>query len=335
MAFSGTTRICAILCLLLTTTVAVSQEKTAVPTIDAKDVLAQPDNIPQWLNEGRLQPEQIPSPHWRDDACRSCHTSSRPSRRKLALRHKNPDLLCKNCHDPATQHAYIHPADITPDPAMRKRMPADYRQAMKKGKIVCTTCHDLPAQCLVKRRQEQRNNPAFLRGAPFAHRSEPCYLCHDAKAYARINPHDQITDGGQIREATCVLCHDDVKQLQADAAIENVGFNIKQDLAKMCTGCHPWIPHPGGKFMFSSTFKDRKHPEHLTVPPEPMRKYMQHMAVKNDIILPLDPTTGKVYCATCHNPHERGLLKNSAAAKGADADKRLRMKDICTNCHDK
>ncbi len=87
--------------------------------------------------------------------------------------------------------------------------------------------------------------------------------------------------------------------------------------------------------MFAETFKDRKNPEHLSVPPVQMRKQMQRMAVKNGIILPLDPTTGKVYCATCHNPHERGLIKNTAAAKGADSDKRLRMKKLCTNCHDK
>ena len=335
MVSFGITRICVALCLLLTTTLVAGTEKPGTPAIDAREVLAEPDNIPQWLNEGRLQPEQIPDPHWRDDACRSCHTSARPSHRKPALRHKDPARLCKTCHDPVTQHAYIHPADIAPGPDMRKRMPAAYRQALKKGKIVCTTCHDLPAQCLEKRRQEQRSNPAFLRGAPFAHRSDPCYLCHDAKTYARINPHDQITDGGQIREATCVLCHDNVKNLHTDTRIENAGFNIKHDLAKMCTGCHPWIPHPGGKFMFADTFKDRKHPEHLTVPSEQIRKQIQRMTVKNDIILPLDPTTGKVYCGTCHNPHERGLLKNSAAAKGADADKRLRMKNICTNCHDK
>jgi uncharacterized Zn finger protein (UPF0148 family) len=220
---------------------------------------------------------------------------------------------------------------------MQQRMPPLYRQTLKNGKIVCTTCHDLPAQCLDERRREQQANPMFLRGAPFAHRSDPCYLCHDAEAYARINPHDQITDAGQVRDATCLLCHDEVDKLQTAARIESPGFNIEHDLATMCTGCHLWIPHPGGgfTFAFADTSRDRKRPDHLAVPSERMRKQMQRMAVKNGITMLLDPTTGKVYCATCHNPHERGLLKNSAAAKGADADKRLRMKDLCTNCHDK
>lgn len=335
MGSSGAIRFYGALFLLLTTTMVAGREQSVAPAIDAAEVLAQPDNIPQWLREGRLQPQQIPNPHWRDGTCRSCHTQASPSRRTPALRHKDQNRLCNTCHDPVTQHAYIHPSDIAPGAGMRRRMPASYRQALKNNKIVCTTCHDLPAQCLDERRQEQQSNPMFLRGAPFANRSDPCYLCHDAKAYARINPHDQITDGGQVREATCVLCHDEVENLHTAAKIEGVGFNIKHDLATMCTGCHPWIPHPGGKFMFAKSFKDRKHPEHLAVPPKQMRKHMQRMAVKNDIILPLDPSTGKVYCATCHNPHERGLLKDSAAAKGADSDKRLRMKEMCINCHDK
>ena len=337
MVSIGTARLCAILFLLLTTTVVAGKDKNVAPAVDVREILAQPDNIPRWLSEGRLQPEQIPDPHWREDACQSCHTATAPSRRKPALRHKDPSRLCSTCHDPVTRHAYIHPSDITPGASMQQRMPPPYRQALKNAKIVCTTCHDLPAQCLDERRHEQQANPMFLRGAPFAHRSDPCYLCHDAEAYARINPHDQITDGGQVRDATCLLCHDEVANLQTAARIEGVGFNIEHDLATMCTGCHRWIPHPGGKFTFAfaDTHKDGKRPNHLAVPSERMRKQMQRMAVKNDVTMPLDPTTGKVYCATCHNPHERGLLKNSASAKGADADKRLRMKDLCTNCHDK
>ena len=66
---------------------------------------------------------QIPNPHWRDDRCHSCHTSDQPSRRKPALRHKDRGKLCNTCHDPLTQHAYIHPSDIVPGPDMQQRMP--------------------------------------------------------------------------------------------------------------------------------------------------------------------------------------------------------------------
>ncbi len=44
---------------------------------------------------------------------------------------------------------------------------------------------------------------------------------------------------------------------------------------------------------------------------------MQFMQRKNGVALPLDPNTGKVFCATCHNPHARGVVRVAAAAKGA------------------
>ena len=40
-------------------------------------------------------------------------------------------------------------------------------------------------------------------------------------------------------------------------------------------------------------------------------------------------------CATCHNPHERGVIRVAAAAKGADEQKRLRGRKLCLLCHDK
>jgi formate-dependent nitrite reductase cytochrome c552 subunit len=42
-----------------------------------------------------------------------------------------------------------------------------------------------------------------------------------------------------------------------------------------------------------------------------------------------------ITCVTCHNPHERGLLKGPAGV-GADEENRLRMatfNEICSPCH--
>ena len=58
------------------------------------------------------------------------------------------------------------------------------------------------------------------------------------------------------------------------------------------------------------------------------------MMDKNQVNLPLEESTGKVYCGTCHNPHERGVIKNVTGSKGADEPKRLRATNICENCHD-
>ncbi len=292
-----------------------------------------PAIISQKVAEGLLRPDQIPDPHWKPDACGTCHQGRRPTRANL--RQKPPSPLCENCHELVSGKKYLHTSNVAPDPDMLKRMPESYRSALQRGRVVCTTCHDLLAQCLRERRTEKTSNSMFLRDIHPGYRSEPCYLCHDANAYQRMNPHEQIDEKGNIRRATCALCHDNVDKLRQDMKYTALDFNVKQDWARMCTGCHPWIPHPGGAFMFSSTFKGKKQPEHLTRPSPDMRQRMQRMAQRNGIILPLDPSTGKIYCATCHNPHAAGVVTNAAAASGAGADKRLRMKKICLNCHDK
>jgi nitrate/TMAO reductase-like tetraheme cytochrome c subunit len=187
---------------------------------------------------------------------------------------------------------------------MLQRMPASYQQTLSNGKLACTTCHDLPVQCLPQRRREKMLNPMFLRGAPFKSRTDQCYLCHDAKSYQRINPHDQLNEKGQMRTATCLLCHGPktMQQITTRKAISEVDYNIEKD---------------------------------LTVPSEPVRARIKTMATKNGIVLPLDPTTGRVYCGTCHNVHEKGLFKNASVTKGADEKHRLRMQKMCANCHEK
>jgi hypothetical protein len=114
-------------------------------------------------------------------------------------------------------------------------------------------------------------------------------------------------------------------------SIDEVGFNVKDNLVRICGSCHDLKPHPSGNFTFTS----KGVPNHLVVPPDEIRNKMQQSEKMNAVILPLDPVTGKVFCATCHNPHQRGVIKNEAAAKGADEKNRLRTQNICTNCHDK
>ena len=298
------------------------------------NILEQVDRIPQWIEEGRLQAEDIPNPHWQDNACKSCHTG-KPAPGRPALRSTDREALCTNCHGPVSSHAFIHISGLKPVSGMLERMPDSYRLALQNGELACTTCHDLPAQCLDNRRRERAANPMFLRGAPFRYRTDSCYLCHDAASYQRINPHDQISDAGEVREVSCQRCHDNTEKLKTAQTIEDVDFSTGDDLSTLCTGCHPWIPHPGGSFMIGEKLKDKNRPVHLAAPSQQMRKHMQDMAARNGIILPLDPTNGKVFCGTCHNPHEKGLIKDAAAARGADEKQRLRMQQMCTNCHEK
>ena len=67
--------------------------------------------------------------------------------------------------------------------------------------------------------------------------------------------------------------------------------------------------------------------------PSAMQENLHAYEEQRMVRLPLDD--GNVTCVTCHNPHERGLLKG-AAGVGADEENRLRLTTIneqCTPCH--
>ena len=80
-------------------------------------------------------------------------------------------------------------------------------------------------------------------------------------------------------------------------------------------------------------FSKGKPPEHLVVPSRIIIRQMAQMSRENEITLPLEPETGRIYCATCHNPHEKGVINNKSLAKGADDKNRLRLNKLCTHCH--
>jgi predicted CXXCH cytochrome family protein len=277
--------------------------------------------------------KQFLNPHWQANGCASCH-DGKPTRKNLKLHTTDINTLCNSCHESVSQHSYIHPFGMKPSKKIMKNMPRAFLQAVKrgKGKLTCITCHDLPLTCLDKNKSKQGLNPLFFREGPYKTRTELCYRCHDKTKYQRLNPHDQISKSGELNTKLCTVCHKSVDKLKNAKSIDDVDFNHEGDLSSMCAGCHPVKPHPGGSFAF---FSDKKGPDHLVVPSERIIKQKTTMEQKNNIVLPLEPGTGKVFCGTCHNPHEKGVIKMEAAAKGADAKKRLRMQKICRNCHDK
>ena len=300
----------------------------------AQTMLEHPEQITALVMAGTIRREQVPNPHWQANGCIACHTQT-PDKRKLYLRNKNVDALCNNCHSAVSFHQYIHPTGVKPGRKMLKQMSPGFRNAVKRshGKLSCLTCHDLPKQCLGGKLQQERN-PKFFRGGPYDTRSSICYQCHDAKAYVRLNPHDQVDKQGHIREAVCGVCHRTLKGLAQATRFEQVDFNLTENLAAMCTGCHPYKPHPGGGFSFFH-HKNKVSSNHLVKPPPAILQHLRHQQQVNNLVMPLDPTTGKIFCGTCHNPHAKGVIRNAAAAKGAGTEKRLRTVDICEQCHDK
>jgi len=274
----------------------------------------------------------VRNPHWQANACNACHTNT-PTRSALHLRDNRSEKLCNACHESISSHAFIHPVGMPVSRTMLARMPDSFRKAIaiEKGKLGCRTCHDLTMTCVQKRFSEKLTNPRFFRGGPYNTRSDICYLCHDASKYQRLNPHDQLGRNGKVKDETCLICHKDGAKLKNAESISDVDFNIPNNLAGMCTGCHPYQPHPGGSFSFTG----KGPPNHLVKPNARIAERMKTMAAKNGIVLPLVPGTNEIFCGTCHNPHQKGVIKTKAAAAGANSKNRLRMQEMCANCHDK
>ena len=197
--------------------------------------------------------------------------------------------------------------------------------------MTCTTCHDLRISCLDKKDAEL-TNPLFFRGGFYGKvRTDICYECHDRKQFQRLNPHKQISKSGRLNKKSCRVCHSLVPD-DGEVFSATMKFNVKQDLSSMCMGCHKKRAHPGALFKFGAKGKEL---EHIVVPSEKIAIKLEESQQKGHIALPLEPGSGKIFCGTCHNVHQKGVIKRVIAAKGADSKNRLRQQKICINCHEK
>lgn len=276
----------------------------------------------------------IPNPHkMRQEDCRTCHTTNGKRSGKTVPR---INKLCSSCHTAVSKHNYIHPSDITPSSSIKKNMDKLFQKQTKSaaGKVTCTVCHDMAIQCLDKNKLERERNPMLLRGGPYSARSEVCYRCHDRQAYQRLNPHDQIDKKGQLKQDKCALCHNDINKLTDAKSIADVDFIVTGNLSNMCTGCHKVKSHPGGSFNFAFSGRSSKGPNHLVIPPQRVKRTIDLMSKKTGIRMPLDPRNNQIFCGTCHNPHQKGVIQVAESAHGADERFRLRKQDICGQCHD-
>ena len=149
-----------------------------------------------------------------------------------------------------------------------------------------------------------------------------------------INPHEQINDEGEILWQKCLICHRNVPDPEKEKTIKDVKLRYAEDLKMLCLRCHTVIKHPAGAGVSAALVA--KIPNHLIVPPKLIYQNLRLAQKEVTVVMPLEPETGKIFCATCHNPHERGVLFGKADW-GADYVQRLRTYglDICQNCHRK
>ncbi|MBI4709712.1 MAG: hypothetical protein HY759_01170 [Nitrospirae bacterium] len=186
--------------------------------------------------------------------------------------------------------------------------------------MTCVTCHDIYLQCQDNQRLKLINKK-FLRDAPYRKRTELCIKCHDEKKYKMLNPHNQLNANGEIIVEKCLFCHEE-KPDEKHATFKEV--KLIGDLVMLCQRCHG---------------ERRDHParaDHIRKPSAETREIMKAGERQFNISLPLDQE-GKIFCATCHNPHEKGVIPAElAGAKGGSEKFKHRLPgQMCRACHQK
>jgi len=256
------------------------------------------------------------TPHWEPSECAACHTAVPLPGQAPGLKQGGGDALCAECHDSDQRQRCAHASDIGPSTMMSGRMTDGYRKSLRDGRVACTTCHDLRLQCLDEHAEHRFTNQAFLRDGPFRDASEQCYRCHAKGEYLRLNPHAP-------REG-CRFCH----QPDPGLAVQREPTLSAAAMSMSCTGCHRVGPHPT-----TVTASDRPSVwAHLVAPPPAMLARIRAAAAAG-LSLPLEPGTGKIGCATCHNPHDVDI-PDYRQAVDRNVGHKLRREEICGVCHD-
>lgn len=259
-----------------------------------------------------------PNIHFSDRYCLECHETRQVDRRTKSLKFKGDfDKLCIRCHNDR-QPLHFHPIGNRPDASSEVKIPAGF--PLTQGKVDCRTCHDIFIQCRDSEADKLLlKGQMLLRGMPYKNRMDFCYRCHVQSSYARFNPHQQLDSTGQVLHATCIYCH----TTEPDAS-KTTYHEVKLigTFTELCKGCH------------YATARQPLHVRHLRKPPLEIAQHMKDMEKQYKIVLPLDEH-GHITCATCHNPHQKGLIPDRrAGAGGAGATHRHRLAgNLCVKCH--
>jgi len=274
-------------------------------------------NKSKWIN-----------PHWSENLCAACHKARPANAKELDFKFDGDFIkMCNVCHDVVSAQSLEHSVGMVPSQQIKGRIPKEFSLS-KNGEITCITCHELKYQCLKEEFHRKGLNPMFFRGGPYVGRTDICYKCHPSSGYERLNPHDQINDEGELVKEKCLYCHSEAPNPKTDNS-KKVRFQLEGNLKGLCQRCHRDRPHPGGAIA-RPTF------DHIVRPSKATVEWKTKAEIRKNVVLPLEPGVGRVFCCTCHNPHERGVQRKVASDKGADGRKRLRLDDgydLCESCH--
>ncbi len=284
-----------------------------------------------------------PNPHWTGKSCLVCHEKKPKKGDPITFKFAGDFVkLCNSCHDTTLQRADEHVVNVKIPKNKRFKMPPkDF--PLTNGKMTCITCHDLRLQERSNKRLQEKN-PMFLRRAPYEimltfqwadsemderyrqSRYGLCLYCHVQGTVLAWSPHkNQIKPNGEINEELCLFCHFEVPERNA---LDRKDWKVRGAIKYQCKSCHMG--------------KTRYHPIRVThygnTMPAKVYNQIKSSERKVGMIIPLDKDaqgTERLTCCSCHNAHQKGVLKNPITAKGADATNRLRLPgfSICLACH--
>lgn len=259
------------------------------------------------------------NPHWSGEHCVECHVEEKPLEKGAALKYDGDSVsLCNSCHNGESAAPEIHPYGVLLPGDFQQELPSEWPRVEKK--ITCLTCHDALIQ-MYANPPRQLVNPQFVRQPYADSRSDFCFTCHQREDYQKRNPHQQIDEAGTIRETSCLLCHQSLPDQQQK--ITHAELSFKDEPTKLCISCH------GGK--------QDNHPtngNHLVRMTDEMREALTRQTTGGSVYLPLRENA--LTCATCHNPHQKGVIQTKGAARGAGEPYFLRVtrgRKLCSSCH--
>ena len=260
-------------------------------------------------------------PHWTGKHCGECHLDDHPLENGVSLKYNgNPVELCNRCHDGKDAPEEMHPFGVPLLDYMEQTIPSEW--PLREEKITCLTCHDLLIQ-MTENPFEELVNPRFVRQPFSISRNGFCFTCHNVNDFQKINPHLHHDQSGVLIEETCLYCHQSIPNPEEDFGPNPIP--LKNEQTKLCISCH-------GE-------KQANHPSrgnHLVSIPDNMKEELDYLATKRGVYLPLEDNT--ISCTTCHNPHQKGVIKREAAQAGSGDPHFLRVKrgrKLCMTCHSK
>jgi hypothetical protein len=285
------------------------------------------------------------NPHWSEKYCTECHLEKPKDGEPITYKFEGDFIqLCKSCHDTALFRAEQHIVGVklTVNQFI-KRPPAEF--LLQDEKLTCITCHDARLQ-EKDNISTKENNPMFLRGVPYDakitfewNKSEKvderysqtryviCLECHREEPLLQWSPHqDQINRDGSVNDEICLFCHFEVPDRNA---VDKAGWKLRRTIEDQCINCHMG--------------KSRLHPIRVThygnTSPDKIINQISFSIRRVGLIIPMGIDAQgieRLVCPSCHNPHQRGVLKNPITEKGADVlPGRLRLAGfaMCLACH--